>query len=666
MSNHLNQAAALALASQGLHVFPCNPDKTPKIAAWEQNATNNTFSIEAKWQGNPQLLPGLPVGAHGLVVIDADRKPDGPDGVAAFHSLCAAHSIDLSSAFVVETPSTGFHFYFRSDAAYGNSRGSLPAGIDVRGKGGYVIAPGAILPDGRAYKVVHGSWDAVPALPDALAAMLRPKVDSTPAQSAHAPQSVTDRESAYAAQALADEISKLEALGPGDGRNHALNVAAHSMGTMCGAGWIDPVAVTQALLNAASANGHTSKHGEQQTIKTIESGLNAGMTKPREPLASVPNIDISAMTCKGVPLFKRVRNKPTPQVSGKRSVTLVQCSTIEAKPITWLWNGFIPQGKLTLLAGAGGTGKSTLAFSFAGTVSNGGTWPDGSQCINAFNVLIWSSEDDPADTIVPRLLAVGANLQRCGIISGAIDENGLRCPFDAAKDMDRLHEAVNQIGGVSLLIIDPIVTAVTGDMHKANDVRRDLQPIVDFAAETNCAVFGITHFAKGTAGKNSAERVIGSQAFAALARMVLVAAKEENSQNRVFTRAKSNNSVDTGGFSYTIDAGTLPGGIEATRIAWGEALQGSSREILSAVEEPETDDTSKIGQAKRFIVEALSNGPVESKELARTAREGFGISERTLRRAGEALGIKPKHEPLWGGKWSWALPLSEHLNAARS
>jgi len=110
-------------------------------------------------------------------------------------------------------------------------------------------------------------------------------------------------------------------------------------------------------------------------------------------------------------------------------------------------------------------------------------------------------------------------------------------------------------------------------MHKANDVRRSLQTIVDFASEMNCAVLGITHFAKGTAGKNSAERVIGSQAFAAFARMVLVAAKEEDSQNRVFTRAKSNNSVDTGGFAYTIEAIMLHGGIITTRVVWGEPLE---------------------------------------------------------------------------------------------
>jgi hypothetical protein len=370
--------------------------------------------IEATWQSSPHLLPGLPIGAHSLLVLDCDRKPNGSDGVQAFHSLCAAHSIDLSGAFVVETPSTGLHFYWRAEARYGNSRGSLPAGIDVRGIGGYVIAPGATLPDGRSYRIIAGTWDAIPALPDALAAFLRPKVDAGITQTARAPQSPTERECAYAAQALKDEVSKLVAMRAGDGRNAALNSSAHSLGTMAGAGWIDHAAITQALLEAASANGHAAKHGKQQTIKTIQSGLDAGMRKPREPLANetIPQIDVTAMIDAYKGKHPEVSKSSGPDQSSKRSVILVQCSTIEAKPITWLWNGFIPQGKLTLLAGAGGTGKSTLVFSFAGTVSNGGTWPDGSRCAVPRNVLIWSSEDDASDTIVPRLMAVGANLQR--------------------------------------------------------------------------------------------------------------------------------------------------------------------------------------------------------------------------------------------------------------
>jgi hypothetical protein len=275
----------------------------------------------------------------------------------------------------------------------------------------------------------------------------------------------------------------------------------------------------------------------------------------------------------------------------------------------------------------------------------------------ASNVLIWSSEDDPADTIKPRLMAVGANEQRYGVIQGVTDEHGLSCPFDAGRDMDGLRESVRGIGGISLLIIDPIVSAVSGDMHKANDVRRSLQSIVDFAAEMNCAVLGITHFAKGTAGKNSAERVIGSQAFAALARMVLATAKEEESNRRVFTRVKSNNSVDIGGFSYSIEAISLDRGITATRVVWGEALEGSSRSILNAVENEPTEDASQLGIAKQFLIKQLSNGPTPSKELMEHAREGYGVSANTLRRAQKELGIVAT-KAAFAGAWMWSLPLA--------
>jgi len=108
-----NKDAALALASLGLHVFPCNPDKTPKVTAWEKVATKSPFVISIKWDAHPETLPGVPVGAHGLVVIDADRKVGGVDGVVAFSNLCREQGIDFSTLFVVATPSNGCHFYFR-------------------------------------------------------------------------------------------------------------------------------------------------------------------------------------------------------------------------------------------------------------------------------------------------------------------------------------------------------------------------------------------------------------------------------------------------------------------------------------------------------------------------------------------------------------------------
>jgi len=175
MADSTNRQAAIALATRGLRIFQCKADKTPMVAAWEDVATASVFQNVAKWASSPDALPGLPVGIQGLVVFDCDRKPNGPDGIAAFHALCATHGVDLSDAFAVETPSGGLHYYFRTETPYGNSSGSLPNGIDVRGKGGYVIAPGATLPDGRSYGSVHGSWDAIPALPETLAAFLREK-----------------------------------------------------------------------------------------------------------------------------------------------------------------------------------------------------------------------------------------------------------------------------------------------------------------------------------------------------------------------------------------------------------------------------------------------------------------------------------------------------------
>jgi hypothetical protein len=651
-----NLNAALALVEAGLHVFPCKPDKTPMLKNWEQSAIGNALAVTARWSGASEAIPAIPVGAHGIVVIDCDRKKPGADGVANFYALCSEHRIDLSNAFIVETPSGGLHFYWLTAIPYSNSRGSLPSGIDVRGLGGYVIAPGATLPDGRTYKVITGTWDAIPHLPEALAAFVREKNPATTLVASGGPvgYAVTDRERAFAQAALATEVTKLTSMQEGSGRNAALNLAAHSLATMNG--WIGLDAVFVALFDAAIANGYVSKDGEAAAKQTIASGINAGMKKPRPLLAeSVPDIDIGMMINNGIAKYKAKHSSKPANSHAKRSVALLQGTQIEEKPITWLWDGYLPSGKLTLLAGAGGTGKSTIAFNIAGTITNGGTWPDGTRCCVAGNVLIWSSEDDPADTIKPRLMAVGANPRRYGVIVGAVDESGLRCPFDAARDVEGLRDAVSQIGGISLLIIDPIITAVTGDMHKANDVRRSLQAIVDFAAEMSCAVLGITHFAKGTAGKNSAERVIGSQAFAALARMVLVAAKEEESDRRVFTRAKSNNSIDTGGFSYGIEALTLQRGIVATRVVWGEALEGSSRSILAQVEgEGEHPPINQQEHAKRFLVEQLKAGPVRARDVVDAAIT-VGLTERTLQRAKEKLGITATKSG-YQGAWVWSFP----------
>lgn len=118
--------------------------------------------------------------------------------------------------------------------------------------------------------------------------------------------------------------------------------------------------------------------------------------------------------------------------SSHEEVILTRGSEIEPVPISWLWRHWIAVGKLLILAGAPGAGKTTLALSFAATLSSAGRWPDGSQC-EAADVLIWSGEDDHADTLVPRLMAMGADMTRVYFISGCCRIGGEVVPFARAR-----------------------------------------------------------------------------------------------------------------------------------------------------------------------------------------------------------------------------------------
>lgn len=340
------------------------------------------------------------------------------------------------------------------------------------------------------------------------------------------------------------------------------------------------------------------------------------------------------------------------------SVVLTQCAAdIKPEPITWLWYGYLPKGKLTILAGVGGAGKSTVTFNFAATVTNSGLWPDGTQCEVPGNVLIWSSEDDPADTIVPRLIAAGADLNKVHIIRGAMNEQGEILSFDPARDIPTLRSKTEAIGGASLLIVDPVVSAVAGDMHKANDVRRSLQMLVDFAASFDCCVVGISHFSKGSKGSSPAERVIGSQAFSALARIVLVCAKQEDNTSRVLARAKSNISQDDGGYSYSLLQVVLDGGIEASRVEWGDPIEGTAREILSDVEgEQDNSSSTDTDDAEQVLQAILQPGEMLRGEVVRKMK-GEGFTDKVMRRARERLSVIVRREGFGKDQQTfWSLP----------
>jgi putative DNA primase/helicase len=360
-----------------------------------------------------------------------------------------------------------------------------------------------------------------------------------------------------------------------------------------------------------------------------------------------------------------------PVYSSGRYVTLTSAADIEPEPIEWLWNGWLAAGKFHLLGGAPGTGKTTLAMAMAATVSSGGRWPDDTTA-EAGNVLIWSGEDDPANTLVPRLILSGGNRARVHFVIGT-DGSGGKLPFDPAQDMQRLTEAAKRIGNVRLLIVDPIVSAVAGNSHNNAETRRCLQPLVDLGTALNCATLGITHFTKGTGGSDPIERMTGSIAFGALARVALVAAKkrepEEGEVTRMLARAKSNIGQDDGGFSYDLMQGELPQhrDVIASYVVWGGEMAGSAREMLATAEMADDDEGGALSDTSEWLKEILTEegGQLDKQNIMLLAK-GAGFSERTIQRARGRLGIVATMSGFGKSKRSiWKLPIEvETVNRA--
>ncbi len=335
---------------------------------------------------------------------------------------------------------------------------------------------------------------------------------------------------------------------------------------------------------------------------------------------------------------------------------------LQPQPVDWVWPGWLAAGKLHILAGAPGTGKTTIALSVIAAITAGRALPDG-HTPKRGRAVIWSGEDDPADTLVPRLLAAGADLSRVQFI-GQVNDKGARYPFDPAQDVPLLAERLAREREVSILLIDPIVSAVANDSHKNAEVRRSLAPLVELAASIGAALIGITHYTKGTAGRDPLERVTGSLAFGALARIVWGTVRQagtDDATDRRMTlaRAKNNIGPDGGGFAYSFEVVETVPGIVSSRIRWGAALEGTARELLAEPVQTFGEEASATDDAAAFLRSLLADGPVPAK-VVRADADGAGHAWATMRRAKDKLGVEARKQGgTFGGKgavWVWALP----------
>jgi hypothetical protein len=285
----LNRDQALRLAEHGISVFPCDSATRKPMVLWRECSSVDPVTIAGWWHDNPGSLPGIDLHKIGAIVLDGDRHHKDVDGRASLRQLLIQHRISLEGVPTTITPRDGVHLYFKNTAELGNKRGALPNGIDVKGRGGLVIAPETVLPDGRTYQPLPKQPSLLttvqarmlPPLPQPIIEIIRRQPERPPTEIKFPSTSpvANDRCAlAWANSALENECAQLAAMLPSTGRNNALNGAAYALGRKTR--WLRPADIAARLREAARANGLLAEDGQRSVDATIRSGLTAGMRNP--------------------------------------------------------------------------------------------------------------------------------------------------------------------------------------------------------------------------------------------------------------------------------------------------------------------------------------------------------------------------------------------------
>lgn len=359
---------------------------------------------------------------------------------------------------------------------------------------------------------------------------------------------------------------------------------------------------------------------------------------------------------------------------------VVRLSDVEPRPVAWLWSQRFALGKLSIIAGHPGLGKSQLAIYLAARVSTGTPWPCNTGTAPLGNAIVLSAEDDVADTMRPRLDAAGGDASRVHALQAIkqIDEEGKR-GFDLTRDVEHLMQVVNAVGDVKLIIIDPISAYMgkpgANDSNRNTDVRAILAPLQDLAARLDIAIIMVSHLTKGTRD-GAVSRVTGSGAFVAAARAAFLIEKEmekdEDAEDgkgklvdtgrRLFLPIKNNLGDDKTGFAYKIvsktnvyDAFDPPMEIQVAAIEWAdEIVTITADEVLA----PTGEKSSGASEVREFLKSYLSSGPMPQKQVeAAAAQRGF--SEDQLKRAKKKLNVASEKQGGLHNKrgvWMWCLP----------
>jgi putative DNA primase/helicase len=307
----------------------------------------------------------------------------------------------------------------------------------------------------------------------------------------------------------------------------------------------------------------------------------------------------------------------------------VRASEVPPKRVDAIWKDSkggirLARGEHTLIAGEPGLGKSQIGIAQTAAVTNGGYWPCGEGRAPLGSVIILAAEDSIEHTIVPRLIAAGADLSRVHFVQAAVTEDGKgRRTFNFQADLAKLNALIKDTSDAVLVIIDP-VTAYMGkiDGHKNTEVRGVLAPLGEIAQECNVAIVSVTHFTKGTGSVSTKaiDRIIGSIAFIAAPRIgFTVIADPDDPERRLFLHVKNNISRAPQGLAFRLEQRLVgsdeKGDFVASCIAWeGDVVEKTADEALRANDKKEQTATA---DATEFLTNVLASGPVKVTIRAR-------------------------------------------------
>lgn len=304
---------------------------------------------------------------------------------------------------------------------------------------------------------------------------------------------------------------------------------------------------------------------------------------------------------------------------------------IQSKKVEWLWYPYIPYGKITIVQGDPGEGKTTVVLSLISALSNGENFPFSNQKFCGVSIY-QNAEDDNADTIKPRLEHHMANCENVCFIE---KEDGI-----LFMDDDSIEKAIVK-SKAKLLVLDPIQAYIGDnvDMNRANVIRPRMTKLKETAEKTGCAIVLIGHMNKNAGGKAS-YRGLGSIDISAAARSVLIVGKMKQSPDiKVLVQCKNNLAPMGKSLTFCIDEG---------KVEWLSECELTADELLSG---GGIAETSKISLAEDFLIEKLENGMLPSSQLISEAEQA-GISKRTLKTAKAKLPICSLKK---GDYWYWKM-----------